>query len=377
MTSPSLSQFIVANTKQIVADWEAFARGALPDGSVEERRDHIEGMLEAIALDLDQPQTKKEQAAKSRGQDDSRIGTDTAANAHGIDRAADGYSPVEMVSEFRALRASVLRHWSESGATFSVKNREDVARFNEAIDQLLAESICTYAHDIDKAKDLFLGVLGHDLRNPLGAITATAAVMIRKEGPEWPHLRNAARILASATRMDAMISYLVDFTRTRLGSGIPLVRVDTDLEKVCRHAVDEITAFHPKCVVRFEARGGLRGQWDSERIAQTVSNLVGNAYQHGLEDEPIEVSLHGNTDEVVLTVRNQGPVIPKSQLKEMFNPFRQLEPRHSKAKEARSLGLGLYIVQGIVRAHHGSVDVASTKSGTTFTVRLPRTIAPS
>ena len=368
----TLSQFIVASTKLIVADWEEFARDAFPEGTIEEQRDHVEGMLKAIALDLDKPQTKGQQVEKSKGKSDSHVDSDTAAHAHGTDRAATGYTPVQMVSEFRALRASVLRHWSESETKFSRIHIEEITRFNEAIDQLLAESITTYAQDIDKSKDLFIGVLGHDLRNPLGAITMTATMMIRKEGADWPHLKSATRILNSGTRMDAMIGYLLDFTRTRLGGGIPIVVAKMDMEEVCRQVVDEITAFHPSCIVNFKASGRLEGEWDSSRIAQALSNLVGNAYQHGSADAPIDVTVHGEAHQVVWTVHNKGAVIPKGQLKEMFNPFRQLEPGHSQAREARSLGLGLYIVQGIVTAHQGTIDVASTKSGTTFTVRLPR-----
>jgi signal transduction histidine kinase len=281
-----------------------------------------------------------------------------------------------MVSEFRALRASVLRLWSEAQNEFDRASVDDVTRFNEAIDQLLAESITRYAQDVDSSKDLFIGVLGHDLRNPLGAIMMSATVMMTEEGPDWPHLKTVARILRSGTRMDEIIGDLLDFTRTRLGSGIPVVRADMDMETVCRQTVDEITAFHPGCVVHFEASGPLRGEWDKGRIGQALSNLVGNAYQHGLEDAPIEVTLRGEPDQVVLTVHNKGPVIAKRDLQDIFNPFRQLEPGRAKAKDSSSLGLGLYIVQAIVTAHQGTIDVESTERGITFTVRLPRSIPP-
>ena len=172
--------------------------------------------------------------------------------------------------------------------------------------------------------------------------------------------------------MNEIIGDLLDFTRTRLGAGIPVVRADMDMETICRQTVDEIAAFHPGFIVHFEASGQLRGNWDKARIGQALSNLVGNAYQHGLQNAPVEVALRGEPDRVVLTVHNKGPVIAKNHLQDIFNPFRQLEPGRAKSKD--SLGLGLYIVQAIVTAHQGTIAVESTERGTTFTVRLPRGI---
>lgn len=371
----NLAQFITASSEQIISEWEEFARSWVPSASrmdLVQRRDHVADMLKAIARDLDTPQTKREQADKSKGNGDAHVASDTAANAHGTDRAATGFSPVEVISEFRALRASVLRLWSEAQNEFSREHLEQVTRFNEAIDQLLAESMTRYAHDVERSKDLFLGVLSHDLRNPLGAIMMSATVMMTQEGPDWVHSKTASRILKAGTRMDGLISDLVDFTRTRLGTGIPIVRAEMDLQTTCRQTIDEITAFHPRCVVHFEASGELRGAWDHGRMAQALSNLVGNAIQHGSEHAPIEVAVRGEVEDVVLSVHNQGPRIPERHLHDIFDPFKQLAPPSTKSKDARSVGLGLYIVQAIVTAHQGTIDVASTDRGTTFTVRLPR-----
>jgi signal transduction histidine kinase len=377
----TIAEFITTHSKQIIAEWSEFAQTCEPAMNLAQRRDHVEGMLKAIALDLKTPQTKREQQQKSKGLDDADVGSRTAANAHGTDRAAMGYTPEEMVSEFRALRASVLRLWSGQQSRFDRASLEEVTRFNEAIDQLLAESIARYAHEVDHSKELFLGVLGHDLRNPLGAIMMSATVMMTAEGPDWAHLKTVSRILRSGTRMNEIIGDLLDFTRTRLGGGIPVVREDMDLETVGRQAVDEITAFHPGCVVHFQASGPLRGQWDKGRITQALSNLVGNAYQHGAEGAPIAVTARGEKDEVVLAVHNQGPAIAPKHLGDIFNPFRQLGSGRTKAKpkaeDATSLGLGLYIVQAIVTAHQGTIEVASTEGGTTFTVHLPREARPA
>jgi signal transduction histidine kinase len=231
-----------------------------------------------------------------------------------------------------------------------------------------------YGQDVERLKDVFLGVLGHDLRNPLGAIMMSATLIMTKEGPEWEHSRTAARILTSGTRMEGLIGDLLDFTRARLGAGIPLTRSDVDLAAECRKTVDEIAAFHPGCNVSFQATGELRGRWDSARIAQALSNLLGNAIQHGAKHRPIGVTLRGEAERVVLSVHNEGRPIPKRHLNDIFNPFRQLDPEHATS----NVGLGLYIVEAIVTAHGGTVDVESSGDvGTTFTIRLPRVATPN
>jgi signal transduction histidine kinase len=370
----TLAQFIIANSKQIIAEWEEFARLHLAAASrmdLKQRRDHIQGMLIAIARDLETPQTKREQASKATGDDDASVGSDTAANAHGTDRAGTGFSPIDVVSEFRALRASVLRLWSEAKNEFSRDDLVEATRFNEAIDQQLVESMTRYTRDVEHSKDLFLGVLSHDLRNPLGAIMMSATLMMTADGAERPHLKAAGHILNAGARMDTLIGDLLDFTRTRLGSGIPIARKDVDLETICRQTVDEMTAFHPHCVVNFKATGDLHGKWDAGRIAQALSNLCGNAFQHGT-DAPIGVTLRGEDDHVVISVHNRGHQIPENRLHDIFDPFKQLDPGSAKPKDAQSVGLGLYIVQAIVTAHDGTVDVESNARGTTFTMQLPR-----
>jgi signal transduction histidine kinase len=371
-----LSEFIEANTKQIISEWEVFAQSCTPAAhgmKLEERRDHVAEMLRVIARDLETPQTPAEQVQKAKGDDDASVDSPTAANAHGTDRAATGYTPEQMVGEFRSLRASVVRLWSESNPDLDRTSLRDLTRFHEAIDQLLVESLTKYAQEVQASKDLFLGVLGHDLRNPLGAIMMSATLMMKKEGPDWPHLATVSRIVRSGARMDEMIRDLIDLTRTRLGAGIPVECKETDLEEVGRQAVEEIAAFHRDSSVRFEASGDLRGEWDAARIGQALSNLVGNAYQHGARGAPIDVVLRGEPDSVLLSVRNRGPVIAQKDIRGIFEPFKQLPPRGDAPSDTRSLGLGLYIVRAIAAAHHGSVSVESTeRDGTTFSIRLPR-----
>ena len=188
-----------------------------------------------------------------------------------------GFTLVQVLAEFRALRASVLRLYELSGEA----DLAGVRRFNEAIDEALTESVTRYSAQTDLYRDQFVGILSHDLRSPLGAITAGAALLAHAAADDQRQARVAARILNSAQRMARMIADLLDLTRTRLGGVIPLKAVRTDLQSVCEEVVLEVQASHPDAVVHFESRGDVTGQWDADRLAQVVSNLVGNAIEHG------------------------------------------------------------------------------------------------
>src|SRR5688572_11930609 len=195
-----LSQFIVANREPIMAEWEAFARTCAPaSGSMDitALRDHASEMLTVIAADLDTPQGDRAQAEKSKGNAPEEV-TKTAATKHGADRAESGFSTDQMVSEYRALRASVIRLWAKQQGKATAADLEDMTRFNEAIDQALAESIVRYTQDLDNSKEMFLAILGHDLRTPLGAVMTSSEFMLSTNELEEPHLELASRINRSA-----------------------------------------------------------------------------------------------------------------------------------------------------------------------------------
>ncbi|MDB4992732.1 MAG: ATP-binding region ATPase domain protein [Myxococcaceae bacterium] len=366
-----LAQFIMAASGSIIAEWEEFARTCEPAASgmdLPQRRDDIAGMLKAIALDLGTSQTTHEQTEKSKGRDDADRDSNTAATAHGTARAATGYTPVQMVSEFRALRASVLKLWSQTQSEFKPTDVADVFRFNEAIDQALAESTARYAYDVDRSKALFLSMLGHDLRDPLDAILSAAAT-ITKAGTDGVHSTEASSILSSGQRMEATLHALEDFTQSRLGGGILVFRAPTDMTLLCRRAADAFTAAHPGRDVHVEAAGTLKGEWDGGRIAELLSNLIAHAHQHARPNTAIEVAADREPVGVVLTVHYKGPTIARRDLQDIFNPFPP--PASAHAAPGQSKGLGLYLAQAIVTAHHGTIHVASTEARTTFTVRLP------
>jgi PAS domain S-box-containing protein len=232
---------------------------------------------------------------------------------------------------------------------------------------------------IEEARDRFIGVLGHDLRTPLTAITMAADQLTNEvETLRPPQIVVVGLIRRCAWRMQRMIADVLDFARGRLGGGIPIAAQPAHFGEACRDAVTELRAVHPTRRIVLETSGDLVGVWDVSKVQQVVSNLVANALEHG--DDPVRVSVRGEADDVVLEVNNQnlGPPLPAEILPRLFEPFQRGPARSDSA----GLGLGLFIVKEIVRAHAGTIEVTSSEAeGTTFTSRwsrhLPRRLDPS
>jgi signal transduction histidine kinase len=338
-------------------------------------RDHASEMLDTIAADLKTTQSRSEQADKSEGKSDADADprtADTAAQSHGAARAASGFTVEQMVSEYRALRASVTRLWIDTTGDLAREDLDDLVRFNEAIDQALAESTARFTQDLDHSKEMFLAMLGHDLRTPLGAIIGWARIMVDAKDLPDALLKRASMILNSGQRMNSLVGDILDFTRSRLGRGIPIVRAHMDIAKVCRQSVGEVAALHPQRVVNFEATGELQGQWDSARVSQAFLNVLNNAIQHGSEDTPVNVVIRGGADEVEVAVQNRGAVISTNDLDKIFDPMHRIEGDKPVAPRS-NLGLGLYIAERVVAAHGGTIGVESSEEkGTTFTMHLPK-----
>ena len=235
----------------------------------------------------------------------------------------------------------------------------------ERLERVLAEQ-----KSVDELREQLLGVVGHDLRSPLSSISMAAALMLKRGGLRDDDAKATARIARSADRISNIISQLLDFTRARLGGGVPINPKPTDFGDVCEEVIAEYEMVHSNRVLSFSSDMDTQGIWDRERLAQVVSNLVGNAIQHSKPDSPINVSLRGEGDVVSLWVHNDGPPIPEELLPTIFDPFRRGKRQTQKSE---GLGLGLFIVREMVRAHSGEVRVQSTEAeGTTFIVRLPR-----
>jgi signal transduction histidine kinase len=370
-----LSRFIRDNVEPILAEWETFAR-SLPGGGdmdVVALRDHAKEMLLVIARDLERPQSDLAQDEKARGGRDAVETWDTtAAQEHGTGRAGSGFTVGQMVAEFRALRACVTRLWLAEAAGAGQSDLTDLIRFNEAIDQAIAESVSRFSHAIAQTQERYLAILSHDLRTPLGAIITATRFMLDAGGLEEPNLTLVTRASSSARRMNQMVLDLVEFTRTRLDDAIPVVRSEVDGRRLIQDVVLEIAGSYPDSVVQVETGGDLSGAWDADRLTQALTNLVGNAVQHGAHGKPIRVSGRGAGDEVTFSVLNEGPPIPAEQQAAIFQEGHTVGARHAGV-DRRHQGLGLYIVERIVAAHGGGVSVRSSdEEGTIFTIRLPR-----
>ena len=225
-----------------------------------------------------------------------------------------------------------------------------------------------------RLNEMFTAVLGHDLRNPLNAILTSARVL-EQLSVDARVRATAERIQSSGTRMSRMIEDLLDLARARLAGGIPLKREPTDLGKLILPVVQEHRAAFPGRSIEVSEEGHLGGEWDSGRVAQVASNLIGNALRHGEDGAAIQVEIDGTSvDEVVLSVANAGAIDPQVR-PHLFNPFRSTQQNAGKGE---GLGLGLYIVQQIIHAHQGDVEVRlENDNRTLFRVRLPRRPLPA
>ncbi|HEX8819308.1 MAG TPA: GAF domain-containing protein [Archangium sp.] len=226
-------------------------------------------------------------------------------------------------------------------------------------------------------RERFLGIVSHDLRNPLNAILLSANTLMHSDSVIKQHLKTTRRIATSAERMARMIADLLDFTRGRLGGGIPVTPRPADLRHICRHVVEELELVHPERTVRLRTRGDFQGEWDPDRVAQLLGNLGKNALDYSRADSIVDFVLHDEGDTVRVEIHNEGAPIPAEQLPHIFEPFRRATVDGGRPSTS-GLGLGLFIVHQIVRAHGGTIEARSTEAeGTTIGVRLPRRAAPA
>jgi PAS domain S-box-containing protein len=215
-------------------------------------------------------------------------------------------------------------------------------------------------------REMFIGVLGHDLRNPLTAINMAAGVLLAHGKLDDRATKTVARIVNSTQRMSTMITQLLDLTRARLGGGLQLEVKPTHLDGICQRVIDE---FEPG-TTRLDVDGDVAGVWDPSRLEEALSNIVGNAIGYAAPGSQIVVKAYADGETAVVTVSNQGAAIPPEVLPFIFEPFRQA--KRDEISKAGNLGLGLYIAQQIALAHGGTLNAHSSGGTTTFAMRLPR-----
>ncbi len=373
-----LNTFIKDNLDAIVADWEAFAR-TLPAGQVMSAlalRDHSREILLAIVGDMELRQTDQERAAQAQDIVPTQASTTSAAAEHGALRQMAGFDLVQLFAEFRAMRASVMAFWQRSEvAKPESSSINEIALFNEGMDKALAQSVQRYSSEVAASRDMFLAVLGHDLRAPLSGIDMSAMLLAKPGLSDAARLQSAARIKRASRDMNRLITDLLEYTRTRLGAGIPIDRLQCDLGPVCEASLEDIRAGNPEQKFVQRMSGDLTLLADGARMQQAVSNLLANAVQHGSRLAPVTLTADSEADAIVLKVCNLGDPIAPEALRSIFEPLVQAQGVNSELHERSktSLGLGLFIVREIVLAHGGTITVESSiAAGTVFTIRLPR-----
>jgi signal transduction histidine kinase len=372
-----LSKFIIGNMEAILIEWESFAETIVPAArSMDSKglRDHAKPILEAIAKDIETDQTDQEQSDKSKDLAPAPI-RETAATIHGELRHLAGFDLQQLGSEYRALRASVLRMWKAQLPELGDSEFNDMMRFNEAIDEALAASIVRYSAEVEHSRQTFLAILGHDLRSPLSSILMSAAVLLKSSEPGSDQSNFAFRIKRNVSTMSRMINDLLTYASAQLGREIPILRKAANMEDICRSVLDEIQSAYPDAVFQYESAGDLNGNFDAARFQQVFSNLLNNAVKYGECGLPVLVSAKGEAASITVQVKNFGNTIPAESLEIIFNPLIQLSSDGSNfnPRLTDSIGLGLFIAREIVKGHDGTIEVRSSdKDGTVFVVRFPR-----
>jgi signal transduction histidine kinase len=371
-----LPDFIRQQVDRIVDEWEQFARTITPAAEYLDRvalRDHARAILLAAARDMTKPQNASEQMAKAKGEGPEKTPSlDEAGASHGELRHTVGFDLVQMTSEFRHLRACVIRLWVDSLESPDMTYFQDMIRFNEAIDEALAESTAAYAEQVNRSRDIFLAILGHDLRAPLQAVSMSTELLLRKATLAGDALTCANNIKRGAQHMAAMVNDLLELVRSRLGKDLPIEPAPMNLADATHAAIALACAGNPECDPTVIVEGDTQGNWDAVRLGQLLQNLIGNALQHGSTKRDVTVTLTGLPDTVRLTVQNDGAPIAEDTIGTIFDPLVR-SADEELGQPSTSLGLGLFIVKQVVDAHGGTIEVTSSEAdGTLFTVVLPR-----
>lgn len=370
-----LASFIKEHKEDIAEEWVVYAReniGVTANMDLVAVRDHVMEMLDRIADDMDSFQSKRQQKSKSEGHKPPVYIHDMPAKAHGSQRVEAGFDIVELSSEFRALRASVLRLWEKKIATSIDKNVfEDMIRFNEAIDEAWMHSMARFHTKVDESKNWFMGILGHDLRSPLSTISGAQQILALSSNLSDTEKGLVKRSESSVKRMEELINNLLELTNLRLGSGMNIKKATIDLTLQSEQIIQELMIAYPKAQLHLQSSDPVQGEWDRLRINQLITNLITNALRHGNPGGPVTVSISAEDDNASLAVHNEGRPIPENIQELIFSGM--YTKSNGDHTQQTSYGLGLYIVKEIVNGHNGSIDLESTEeNGTTFTILLPR-----
>jgi len=352
--SSLVAEYLRANKQAISDEWE---RAVLPDlaqltkldrGAV---IDHLPEVLDALAAWLE-----------GSGEDAERLFS-ALTDGHALQRLGYGIPLSVLNAEYGRLRHVLLVQLLNVPSSQRV--REDLIRLDDGLDRAIQHAVHRYSERRDHLRDRFIGFLGHDLRNPLAALAYAGNLLSDSDGLGAKERNAVTTIGRSVTRMTRMVNDLLDFARGKLGAGIPTTPAECDMGELCQAVVDELRSVYPGRSITARCEGDLKGTFDAARVQQCLGNLVGNAVQHG--KDPVVLSVREAEDRRALITRvsNRGKPLSPELLQRCFDPF-------ASASESNGLGLGLYIVAEIARAHGGMCDVASTADETAFTILWPR-----
>jgi signal transduction histidine kinase len=380
-TADSLPDFIEKNRDVILEEWDSFARSLDCERTMssEALRDHAAQMLDAIATDMRTAESpaSKEQKGKGLSLDNSSA-LMTAGHEHAIARLAERFSLSELVSEFRAIRASVLRLWARQHPN-AAERLNDVVRFNESIDEILAASSQSYSTRINEARNMIIGILAHDLRNPIHSMMLGSRYLLQSKTTDSNGIQAVARMQHAASRMSELVDNLLDYARVSLGDSIPVSPAATTMNAMCGRAIEEVESAHPGREITLACAPDVEGMWDSARIIQMLTNLLTNALHHGDADGVVSVTVSTRDSAVLIEIYNEGEPIDPGRLATLFDPLyrRTGTGENFRTPESSGLGLGLFVASQIARSHGGKIDVVSTReAGTVFSVELPTSCPP-
>jgi signal transduction histidine kinase len=352
----SVSRYIRTHLQQITFDWERAVRSDLKELAKLDRGaliDHLPEVLEGLAVWVEGRTAAAEVAFAA------------LADGHALQRLGFGIELATINIEYAWMRHVLLGHLLTLPFTPAV--RRQLYALNDGLDRAIHFALRRYMEHRDYLRDRFIGILGHDLRNPLTAVKTTTQGLLRSSAPGSRERGSLEVISRAADRMERMIGDVLDFARSHFAGGIPATPVKCDMGEICRSAVDEARSGHPGRTIELRTRGDLRGTFDRDRVFQALGNLITNALQYGEDPVVVEAFEVPGGDAVVTRISNRGAAIPKDILPKLFTPFARVG---GGAKG--SLGLGLFIAAQINRAHGGTSEVESSAKETTFTLRWPR-----
>lgn len=370
----TLANFIRENKEEITEEWIRYAReniGRADKMKTSEVSDHIRQMLNRIVEDMDSSQSDAEQEKKSKGNKYLDHGDSKAASDHGEQRLGFGFDFMQLSSEFRALRASVLRLWADKSRDENWKiDFHDMVRFNEAIDEVWMISLQRFQEKLDESKNLFLGILGHDLRNPIATITGANSLLKISQNLSKREKEILSYSDSSLKRMNFLINNLLELTELRLCGGMPIEKKEIDLTEHTQKIVQELKLAYADADIQLKAEETLKGEWDPLRLGQMITNLITNAIRYGKPDTPVYVNLSSEENKVVFSVHNEGEPISKEMMEKIYDEGYRLDS--GKSSREKGYGLGLFIVKEIVEGHQGEIVLSSCEDdGTTFKVIFP------